>query len=95
MKVKLVGDPEKGGVGGYEEQTVSKWLNHVTRGIGGTRYGPTPSHLRSLNYAKEAFAPIRTRLNSILGEEIPAARKALLEADAPWGRGQMLPASQR
>ena len=95
MKVKLLGDPEKAGVGGYEEQTVTKWLNHVTRGVANTRYGPTPSHLRSLEYAREAFAPIRGRLNAILGEEMPAAREALLKMGAPWGRGQMLPASQR
>jgi len=67
---------------------VNDWLQRASRGISHSTYGPTPTHRNSLKYAREAFAPIRDRLNEILEDDLPEIREDLLEAGAPWGRGQ-------
>src|SRR6056297_2721074 len=87
----LSGHRSKQAIGDYEIHRVGNWLMHATAGVAGSTYGPTPAHERSLRYAAEAFAPIRDRLNSILTEELPELREALLEHGAPWGRGQSIP----
>ncbi|TCO77011.1 photosystem II stability/assembly factor-like uncharacterized protein [Chromatocurvus halotolerans] len=87
----LSGHRSKQEVGDYEIHRVGNWLMHATAGVAGSTYGPTPAHERSLQYAAEAFAPIRDRLNSILTEDLPELREALLERGAPWGRGQTIP----
>ena len=68
-------------------------MNHVYNGISSSSYGPTPSHRKSLDYARETFAPIRSRLNAIIESDIPALRDAVREAGAPWGQGQPIPRS--
>ncbi len=85
-------DADRAVVGARRPPSFTDWLSHAIRGTGGSSYGPTPSHVRSLDYAKTDFAPLRERLNVILDQEIPALRGALNEAGAPWGRGQAVPA---
>ncbi|MFT7287258.1 MAG: hypothetical protein ACI87W_001371 [Halieaceae bacterium] len=88
----LSGNRSRAVVGDYDVHRVGSWLSHVYGGVANSSYGPTPAHRRSLAYAQEAFTPIRARLNSILQTDIPALRSQLLEAGAPWGRGQIIPA---
>jgi hypothetical protein len=59
--------------------------------VAGSSYGPAPAHRKSLAYAREAFGPIRERLNAIIESDIPALREAARNAGAPWGRGQPIP----
>lgn len=75
-------------IGNYEVHRVTSWLSHASRGVSNSSYGPTPAHRQSLGYAAEVFAPIRSRLSAVMETEIPALRKALQAAGAPWGAGQ-------
>lgn len=88
----LSGHKSRAEVGSYDVHRVGNWLAHVYRGIAESSYGPTPAHRRSLGYAQEAFAPIRTQLNAIIEERIPALRERLIESGAPWGAGLRVPA---
>ncbi|MEP0203619.1 MAG: glycosyl hydrolase [Halioglobus sp.] len=84
-------DSDREGVGATREHNFNNWLGHARWGMGGTSYGPTASHVRSLEYAKADFAALRERLNVILTVEMPALRKILIDSGAPWGRGQTIP----
>jgi hypothetical protein len=88
----LFGNRSRAVITDSDVHRVGNWLSHAYNGVAYSSYGPTPAHRRSLDYAAEAFAPIRARLNAIMEEEIPALRSQLLEMGAPWGRGQTIPA---
>ncbi|MEO1078812.1 MAG: glycosyl hydrolase [Pseudomonadota bacterium] len=89
----LSGHKSRGEVGDYDIHRVTDWLSHARNGVNSSSYGPTPAHRKSLDYAREAFAPIRARLNGIIEGKLPEYRKQLLEAGVPWGRGQPIPSS--
>jgi hypothetical protein len=89
----LTGHKTRGEIGDYDVHRVTNWLSHARNGVDDSSYGPTPEHRKSLEYAGEVFAPIRERLNAIVTEDLPALRQQLLDAGAPWGRGQPVPSS--
>lgn len=78
-------------IGAYDAHHVTSWLSHAGGGVSSSSYGATPSHRRSLDYAKQEFAPLRERLKAVIEEQIPALRSELLNAGAPWGAGQAIP----
>jgi hypothetical protein len=88
---QLSGNKSRGSITDTDVHRVTNWLWHANNGVDDSSYGPTPAHRRSLQYAREAFAPIRERLTAIIEADIPALRQQLLEAGAPWGRGQTIP----
>lgn len=87
----LSGDKSRAQVMDTDIHRVGNWLSHARNGVDDSSYGPTPSHRKSLQYATEAFAPVRERLKAITEVELPALRQRLLDAGAPWGRGQSIP----
>jgi prophage DNA circulation protein len=87
----MSGDKSRAQIMDTDIHRVNKWLGHVSSGVSGSSYGPTPAHRRSLQYAAEAFGPVRERLKAITEQELPALRQELLEAGAPWGQGQPIP----
>ncbi|GAB5413880.1 MAG: hypothetical protein Cons2KO_14830 [Congregibacter sp.] len=91
IDMRLTGHKSRDAVGDYDAHHVTDWISHVKNGVSQSSYGPTPSHRKSLGYAKEAFAPLRERLNKVLQSDLPALREDLLEAGAPWGAGQPVP----
>ncbi len=84
-------DPDRQVVGAAKQHNFNNWLGHARWGMSSTSYGPTASHVRSVEYAKADFAPLRERLNAILTKDIPALRSKLMDAGTPWGRGQTVP----
>ena len=89
----LTGHKARAEVEDMDVHNVTRWLSHASNGVDNSSYGPTPAHRRSLEYARQEFAPLRERLTAIIEKDLPALRKTLLEAGAPWGRGQPIPAS--
>lgn len=90
LEQALTGDVSRGEVGAYDVHRVTSWLWHAMGGVSESTYGPTPEHRKSLQYAQDAFAPIKARVNAIVANDVPALRQRLLEAGAPWGRGQVI-----
>ncbi|MEM8943341.1 MAG: hypothetical protein AAGC91_14415 [Pseudomonadota bacterium] len=87
----LTGHKSKDAVGDYDAHHVTDWLSHAYSGVSSASYGPTPSHRTSLGYARDAFMPLRERLNRVIEVRLPELRKQLLDAGAPWGAGQVVP----
>ena len=87
----LTGHKSKDAVGDYDAHHVTDWLGHAYSGVSSASYGPTPSHRTSLGYARDAFMPLRERLNRVIEVRLPELRKQLLDAGAPWGAGQVVP----
>jgi photosystem II stability/assembly factor-like uncharacterized protein len=56
-------------------------------------YGPTPTHLRSIEIAETMFVDVKTRLGKAVGEDLPALRAQLDASGVPWTPGRGVPAT--
>ena len=52
-------------------------------GTGRSTYGPTPTHLRTLEIAEQEMAELKARLDALVNTELPAIEDALKQAGAP------------
>ncbi len=88
----LSGNQAKAEVGQDPPANVQTRLGKVMVGVGLSTYGPTPTHVQTLEYAEADFETVRTRLNALRQETIPAFEASLIEAGAPWTQGGLIPA---
>ena len=54
-------------------------------------YGPTPTHLRSLEIAEQQFAELKREFEQLLQTELPAFEARLDAAGVPWTPGRGIP----
>jgi len=87
----LGGSQVKGEVGEPAMASVSTRLSAAAIGTRFSTYGPTPTHEQSLEWGKQAFQDLRSRLNAILTERIPAVEQKLADSGAPWTPGAPIP----
>ena len=71
--------------------TIAQRMFVALIGTGRSTYGPTPTHEMSLEIAEKQFGQVRTELNGLVEQRIPALEQALLEAGAPWMPGSPMP----
>lgn len=90
LEVKLNGNAAKREVGEKNDPTVR---SHLRVGMAGTStsYGPTAMHRQHLALAKEEYNVIKTELEDLRMNRIPALEKEMVAAGAPWMEGQPLP----
>ena len=79
-------------VGEIQAPTVSQRMFVAMIGTARSTYGPTPTHVRSMDIAEQEFSEQRARLNRIATERIPALVERLEAAGAPWVPGSPVPA---
>ncbi len=94
LEEMLDGKQSKEPIGELKRKTISGRLGAVDTGVSLSTYGPTPTHLRAMEIVEEEFAEIRTRLNALKTEAIPAFEMALMEAGAPYVDGAAIPPAQ-
>jgi len=80
---QLNGNKSKDEVGEKNDPTILYRLGVATMGTGYSTYGPTPTHIKSLDIAKKQFAEFEIELKNIVNVEIPSIEKELIEAGAP------------
>ncbi len=88
---KLRGNGAMNELGLDQVATVQSRLGQVITGTAQSTYGPTASHLQSLDFAKTEFTDIRTRLNTLRQTTLPAFEVKLEQAGAPWVPGTPIP----
>ncbi len=93
LQLKLSGDEVRDLAGDPGPVSVSQRIGAARMGTSFSSYGPTPTHLRSLEIGEQDFAAIKTALDTIFGSELPALRKALDDAGVPWTPGRGVPGS--
>jgi len=75
--------------------TIAQRMFVAMIGTGRSTYGPTPTHEMSLEIAEEQFSEVRTELNGLVEQRIPALEQALFDAGAPWSPGSPVPTGTR
>ena len=54
-------------------------------------YGPTPTHRRQFEIAKDQFAALREQLTQLVDTDLPALEAQLDAAGVPWTPGRGVP----
>ena len=88
---KLYGNKSKHEIGEKINPTIMSRLNAASMGVQNSTYGPTPTHIKSLDIAKNEFNEIVLELEVIIDQDIPILEKQLIEAGAPWMEGNDIP----
>ena len=91
MQQRLQGNQTRDLYGDIGPVSVSRRLQVATLGTFRSTYGPTPTHLQSVEIAEAQFAGIRERLQAINENDLPALRRDLDEAGVPWTPGRAVP----
>jgi hypothetical protein len=91
LRDALFGDPNKAALKEPQADNIGSRYFHAYLAAAYSTYGPTPAHLRSMDLAEAEYADLRARVNAFTQQELPALEQALLDAGAPWTRGQRLP----
>jgi hypothetical protein len=91
LDATLNGNRSQQAVGDPTGPTVRDRLGVAVTGTRLSTYGPTPTHRQSLDLAQKELGRIRTQLETLQQEKLPALAKDLEAAGAPWIEGQPLP----
>jgi len=91
IQQKLAGNEARSLYSDEGPVSINQRLQFAVMGTFRSTYGPTPSHLRSVEIAESDFATAKTRIQSISNSELPALRRQLDEAGVPWTPGRGVP----
>jgi len=87
----LSGNERRGLYGDPGPVSVNARIQAALAGTFRSTYGPTPTHLRSLEIAETAFAGLEEQLGRLLHDDLPALRAQLDANGVPWTPGRGIP----
>jgi hypothetical protein len=91
LERQLNGLKSKNAIGDVNVPSIGDRIGVASIGTTFSTYGPTPTHRRSLEIAKEELTVVRAQLVELIEVVIPAFEKKLSASGAPWVEGQALP----
>lgn len=92
VQEQISGNASRRGIGEAMAPSVMRRLDVAITGNRLSTYGPTPTHRRSLEIAREQFGTLRKTLHQLIDVELPALEKRLDQAGVPWTPGSGVPA---
>ena len=91
IQQKIVGNEARGLYGDEGPVSINRRLEVAVMGTFRSTYGPTATHMESIEIAELEFAGIKTSIQRINEVEMPALRKELNAAGVPWTPGRGVP----
>lgn len=91
LRVRMGGSPSRQEVGEPTRHSVTTRLEKVEAGTTHSTYGPTQTHREQIAIAENEFSTLRTQLNRLLSDKLPAFEQRLRDAGGPWTPGQLVP----
>jgi len=91
LQLKLSGDDARDLAGDPGPVSVSRRIGVAQMGTSFSSYGPTPTHVQSLEIGEQEFTAIKQALERIFNIDLPALRKAMDDAGVPWTPGRGVP----
>jgi len=88
---KLNGNSARREVGETTPLSIMSRMNVAWSASFSSTYGPTKTHLDNLKVAEQQFDNIRMQIEDIRMNRIPEIEDQLINAGAPWMRGQPIP----
>ena len=83
LDARMNGNKSKDQIGAKYPPTVKNRLQAAYAVVNNSTYGPTQTAKMSLEIAQKDYESIKTELDSIISNKLPALKKALLDAGAP------------
>ncbi|MBD3853003.1 MAG: glycosyl hydrolase, partial [Acidobacteria bacterium] len=87
----LSGNRSIGALGHPQAPTVSRRLRVASMGGSMSDYGPTATHRRSFEIARQEFGEIEVGLRQLIDVDLPALEAKMEAAGVPWSPGRPLP----
>ncbi|MDH3816302.1 MAG: glycosyl hydrolase, partial [Acidobacteriota bacterium] len=87
----LSGNRTIGAIGHPQVPTVSRRLRVASMGGGMSDYGPTATHRRAFEIARQEFGEIEVGLRQLIDVDLPALEAKMEAAGVPWTPGRPLP----
>jgi len=91
LQASLQGNAVKSEIGEPTKASINDRMFNFQIGNMLSTYGPTKTHLRSLEIATEELAALRDQLHQIRNDVIPKIEAKLEAAGAPWTPGRPIP----
>ncbi|MCB0806673.1 MAG: hypothetical protein KDC05_12810, partial [Bacteroidales bacterium] len=91
LDYQLNGNRSRRMIGEKINPTLNDYYRVAYSGADNGIYGPTAMHRQCLMYAQNELENLKSKLEVIRKEKIPAVEKLLEKAGAPWIEGQKLP----
>ncbi len=88
LQLRLVGDADRAAMGDPGPVAISQRVDVAAMGNNFSIYGPTPTHRRSLDIAREQLAQLRRELDRVVQVDLPALERKLDGAGVPWTPGR-------
>ena len=92
---KLSGDPTRGDRFENDAPSISSRLSNALFGSFGNSYGPTGTHRKQFEIARDEFATVADEVKAVIEDDFETLKTALDEAGVPWTRGRKLPTLDR
>ena len=87
----LVGNERRGFMNDPGPMSISRRIAVASINKTFTAYGPTPTHIMSIEIAEAQFSDLSNGLKEILNNELPELKKKLNRAGVPWTPGRGVP----
>lgn len=84
MKYELYGNPARKEIGEQNKPNMQYWINMAISGTSKSTYGPTDTHKKCLQKAKDEHQKLNKELDKIINEIIPELEKGLNKINAPY-----------
>ena len=91
LQQNITGNEARGLYGDEGPVSISRRLEVAVMGTFRSTYGPTPTHIRSVEIAEFEFADVKSGIRRISEVEMPALRQELNNAGVPWTPGRGVP----
>ena len=91
LQQAISGNEARGLYGDEGPVSISRRLEVAVMGTFRSTYGPTPTHIKSVEIAELEFADVKSSIQRISEVEMPALRDELNNAGVPWTPGRSVP----
>jgi len=91
LQQEISGNEARGLYGDEGPVSISRRLEVAVMGTFRSTYGPTPTHIRSVEIAELEFAGVKSSIQRISEVEMPVLREELNNAGVPWTPGRSVP----
>ena len=71
--------------------SISRRVSVVRSGVSSSTYGPTPTHVQSVEIAERDFDEVERGIRRVSEVDLPDLRKGLDQAGVPWTPGRSVP----
>lgn len=95
LEQELNGSKARAEIGELDKPGIGKRMGTVYSGVGSSSYGPTGTHVKSFEIARQELEILEKNLNEVVNTQLPALLKNLRAAGSPYFEGMEYPPAEK